>query len=99
MSAIAEQPPSFGEELDELRRRAGLSYRELARRARVDAGYICHLVKGRRGHRASDDVVERLAAALEVRPDAFSEYRRRRAIELFPALVDELYRRVARRPR
>lgn len=84
-------PRPFGEELDELRRRAGVSFRELGRRANVDAGYLNHLTKGRRGHRASDAVIGRLAEALGVPADYFAEYRHRRALERMAAEVDRLY--------
>lgn len=95
MSAAGEvlELAPFGEELDRLRQAHGVSFRQLAAAAGVDAGYLCHLVKGRRGHRASDTLIERVAGALGVAPDDFQEYRQRRALELYPELVDELYRR------
>jgi transcriptional regulator with XRE-family HTH domain len=87
----------FARELNELRRRQGVSVRELARRSGVSVGYVGNLLAGRRGHRPSDGVLARLAAALGVEADHFTEYRRRRLLERHPELVDELYERV--RPR
>ena len=85
----------FGDELEELRRARGLSYRQLAAKAGLDAGYVCHLVKGRRGHQATDLTIERLANALDVEPAHFRDYRQRRVLEQLPDEVDELYRRLA----
>lgn len=83
---------TFARELDELRRRRGLSVRQLAARAGLSAGYVGNLLTGKRGHRASDDVIARFAAALDVDADAFAEWRARRALERAPELVDEAYR-------
>lgn len=91
MNAVAEQAPTFGVELDELRRRVGVSFRGLASRTGLSAGYLSDLVSGHRGHRASDAVIENVARALGVPADYFAEYRRRRAYERFPAEIDELY--------
>lgn len=88
---IVAAPSTFGRELDELRRRAGLSVRELARSSGLSRGYIGDLLTGHRGHTPSDDVVERLARAVGVPSDYFADYRRRRAFERFPEEVDELY--------
>ena len=84
----------FPEELDALRRDRGLSYRALARQTGISASYLCNLVTGQRGARASDLLIERLAGALGVPPDEFQEYRVRRVIERSPEAVDELYRRL-----
>lgn len=52
----------FGEALRRRRAEARLSLRELARRASVDAGYLCRLEKGLRD--PSADVATRLERAL-----------------------------------
>ena len=84
---------SFGDELDDLRRARGLTFRALAAGAGVSAGYLCNLAKGRRGHRPSDALIRRVADGLEVDPAEFSEWRCRRVLE-HPDLVDELYGRL-----
>lgn len=85
----------FGEELTALRLERGLSLRAVARRAGVSVGNLSEHVTGARGlDRQSDELVERVAGALEVDPaEAFGDYRRRRAVEEFPEAIDRLYRR------
>jgi transcriptional regulator with XRE-family HTH domain len=84
----------FGSALAELMRAQGVSYRMLASRTSLSAGYLNHLVHGNRPVPANP-VIERIAVALEVQPERFREYRLRvvteRLAEL-PELVDRLYR-------
>jgi transcriptional regulator with XRE-family HTH domain len=73
-----------------------VTYRELAARTKLSAGYLNHLVHGNRPV-PSDDVVETLAEALGVEPEHFREYRLRRItkrLEAMPELIDRLYRRL-----
>ena len=75
---------------------SGVTYRELAARTKLSAGYLNHLVHGNRPV-PSDDVVETLAEALGVEPEHFREYRLRRItarLEAMPELIDRLYRRL-----
>lgn len=88
--------PRFGEELHARRLELGVSIRQLSARSGVSFGYVCDLERGRRGHRASDDVVERLAAALELTADVFQEYRQRRLVSDHPDELDALYWRLYR---
>jgi len=86
----------FGEAITALMAEAGLTYRELAGRAGLSAGYLNHLVHGNRPV-PSDDVIARLAAALGVEAEHFREYRIRvitERLEEMPDLVDRLYRRL-----
>jgi transcriptional regulator with XRE-family HTH domain len=88
---------SFGVTIERLMLERGLTYRGLAARTGLSAGYLNHLVHGNRPV-PSKDVVERLAAALSVEPEHFREYRLRviaDRLEQMPELVDRLYRRLA----
>jgi transcriptional regulator with XRE-family HTH domain len=83
----------FGSAVARLMRERGLSYRALARETGLSAGYLNHLVQGTRPT-PSDAVLERLAVALGVTVDRFTEHRLRRVVDHLadsPALVDRLY--------
>ena len=70
-----------------------LSYRQLAYKTKLSAGYLNHLTKGTRPVPA-DPVIEVVAEALRVEPDFFVEYRLRQVAEVLdgsPALADKLY--------
>jgi len=74
---------------------AGVTYRELAARTGLSAGYLNHLVHGNRPV-PSNDVVRTLADALGVDAEHFREYRIRvitERLEEMPELVDRLFRR------
>jgi transcriptional regulator with XRE-family HTH domain len=84
----------FGPGLEELMRDGRLSYRAMAERTGLSAGYLNHLTRGNRPV-PSNRVIERIADALDVPADRFREYRLRRistALERDPALVDRVYR-------
>jgi transcriptional regulator with XRE-family HTH domain len=88
---------SFGATIERLMAETGLTYRGLASRTNLSAGYLNHLVHGNRPV-PSKDVVERLAGALGVEPEHFREYRLRviaDRLEEMPDLVDRLYKRLA----
>lgn len=70
-----------------------VSYRRLATRTRLSAGYLNHLACGTRPV-PSNQVIKILAKALRVRPEHFYEYRQRELQEELyrsPALADQLY--------
>ena len=76
---------------------SGTTYRGLAAKTGLSAGYLNHLVHGNRPV-PSNDVVERLAGALGVESEHFREYRLRAItarLETMPDMVDRLYRRLA----
>jgi transcriptional regulator with XRE-family HTH domain len=86
----------FGETLERLMGENGVTYRALAAKTKLTAGYLNHLVHGNRPV-PSMDVVQRLAGALGVEPEHFREYRVRAItdkLETMPELVDRLYRRL-----
>ena len=86
----------FGPTVEHLMVDSGVTYRELAARTKLSAGYLNHLVHGNRPV-PSDDVVETLAEALGVEPEHFREYRLRvitERLEAMPELIDRLYRRL-----
>jgi transcriptional regulator with XRE-family HTH domain len=86
----------FGEALTALMDEQGVTYRALAAKCGLSAGYLNHIVHGNRPV-PSDDVVKRLADALGVEPEHFREYRIRvitERLEQMPELVDRLYRRL-----
>ena len=88
----------FGPTIERLMTESGTTYRALATRTGLSAGYLNHLVHGNRPV-PSNDVVETLARALEVEPEHFREYRLRtitERLEEMPELVDRLYRRLGR---
>jgi transcriptional regulator with XRE-family HTH domain len=87
---------TFGATIERLMGETGTTYRALAAKTDLSAGYLNHLVHGNRPV-PSDDVIERLAAALGVEPEHFREYRLRtitRRLEEMPELIDRLYRRL-----
>jgi transcriptional regulator with XRE-family HTH domain len=89
----------FGETVQRLMDELGVTYRQLASRTGLSAGYLNHLVHGNRPV-PSNDVVNTLAKALEVEPEHFREYRLRmitERLEAMPALIDRLYRQLNRR--
>jgi HTH-type transcriptional regulator/antitoxin HigA len=89
----------FGETVQRLMDELGVTYRQLASRTGLSAGYLNHLVHGNRPV-PSNDVVATLAKALEVEPEHFREYRLRmitERLEAMPALIDRLYRQLSRR--
>jgi len=70
-----------------------LSYRQLAYKTKLSAGYLNHLTKGTRPVPA-DPVIAVIAEALHVEPDFFLEYRLRQVTDVLdssPALADKLY--------
>ena len=91
---FSEDP--FGPTVERLMNETGVTYRALADKTKLSAGYLNHLVHGNRPV-PSNDVVETLAAALGVEPEHFREYRLRvitDKLEAMPELIDRLYRRL-----
>jgi len=87
---------SFGETLERLMNESGVTYRALASKTKLSAGYLNHLVHGNRPV-PSNEIVRSLASALDVEPDHFREYRIRvitERLEEMPALIDRLYKRL-----
>ena len=87
---------SFGPTIQALMSERGVTYRQLAERSGLSAGYLNHLVHGNRPV-PSDDVIAQLAKALRVEPEHFREYRLRvitERLEAMPSLVDRLYKRL-----
>ena len=86
----------FGATVERLMAETGQTYRSLAERTKLSAGYLNHLVHGNRPV-PSDDVIATLADALGVEPEHFREYRLRiitERLEGMPELIDRLYRRL-----
>ena len=91
---FSEEP--FGETIQALMAERGTTYRGLAERTGLSAGYLNHLVHGNRPV-PSNDVIATLAKALRVEPEHFREYRIRvitERLEEMPALIDRLYKRL-----
>jgi transcriptional regulator with XRE-family HTH domain len=87
---------SFGSTIQALMSERGVTYRQLAERSGLSAGYLNHLVHGNRPV-PSDEVIAQLAKALRVEPEHFREYRLRvitERLEAMPSLVDRLYKRL-----
>ncbi len=86
----------FGPAVERLMNETGVTYRALAAKTGLSAGYLNHLVHGNRPV-PSNDVVETLAKALDVDAEHFREYRLRvitERLETMPDLVDRLFRRL-----
>jgi transcriptional regulator with XRE-family HTH domain len=91
---FSEEP--FGPTIEGLMAEAGVTYRELAARTGLSAGYLNHLVHGNRPV-PSTDVVRTLAEALGVEAELFREFRLRsitERLEAMPELIDRLYKRL-----
>ena len=91
-SADASVP--FRQGLESLMHERGMSYRGLAEQIGLSAGYLNHIVHGNRPV-PSDEVIGRIASALGVASDRFTEYRIRQidaVLERKPALADRTYR-------
>ncbi len=86
----------FGATVERLMTENGVTYRQLAARTNLSAGYLNHLVHGNRPV-PSNEVVRTLADALDVEPEHFREYRLRAItdrLEQMPELIDRLYKRL-----
>ena len=90
----SEEP--FGTTIERLMTETGVTYRGLADKTKLSAGYLNHLVHGNRPV-PSDDVIKSLARALGVEPEHFREYRLRvitDRLEAMPDMIDRLYKRL-----
>ena len=86
----------LGTTMERLMAETGLTYRALADKTALSAGYLNHIVHGNRPV-PSNDVLARLADAFGVRPEHFREYRIRvitDKLEQMPELVDRLYKKL-----
>jgi transcriptional regulator with XRE-family HTH domain len=91
---FSEEP--FGPTVEMLMDETGVTYRALADKTKLSAGYLNHLVHGNRPV-PSDDVMRTLAKALGVEAEHFREYRVRvitERLEAMPDLIDRLYKRL-----
>ncbi|HLM34315.1 MAG TPA: helix-turn-helix transcriptional regulator [Gaiellaceae bacterium] len=89
-------PEPFGQAVERLMNEGGITYRALAAKTGLSAGYLNHLVHGNRPV-PSNQVVEQLARALGVEADHFREYRVRvitDRLEAMPEMIDRLYKRL-----
>jgi transcriptional regulator with XRE-family HTH domain len=85
----------FGATIERLMDDTGTTYRGLADKTGLSAGYLNHLVHGNRPV-PSNDVMQTLARALGVEPEHFREYRLRvitDRLEAMPEMIDRLYKR------
>jgi transcriptional regulator with XRE-family HTH domain len=85
----------FGATVERLMQETGTTYRALAERTGLSAGYLNHLVHGNRPV-PSNDVLGTLAKALGVEAEHFLEFRVRTIaahLEAMPDVADRLYRR------
>ena len=87
----------FGPTIERLMEETGTTYRGLAAKADLSAGYLNHIVHGNRPV-PSNDVIARIAESLDVEAEHFREYRIRvitDKLEAMPELIDRLYKRLA----
>ncbi len=90
---VANSALPFPDALRELTRLRNISYRRLATRTKLSAGYLNHLACGSRPVPA-DAVIKVIARALRVKPEYFFEYRQRGLQQVLfrsPRLADQLY--------
>jgi transcriptional regulator with XRE-family HTH domain len=83
----------FGVALETRMRDKGISYRALAEKTGLSAGYLNHLVHGNRPVPANP-VMQSIAKAVGVKADSFREFRIRKVSEALakkPELVDKVY--------
>jgi transcriptional regulator with XRE-family HTH domain len=83
----------FGVALETRMRDKGISYRALAEKTGLSAGYLNHLVHGNRPVPANP-VIQSIAKAVGVKADSFREFRIRKVSEALakkPELVDKVY--------
>jgi transcriptional regulator with XRE-family HTH domain len=91
----SEEP--FGATIERLMEDTGVTYRGLADKSGLSAGYLNHIVHGNRPV-PSNDVIARIAKSLGVEAEHFREYRIRvitDKLETMPELIDRLYKRLA----
>ena len=91
---FSEEP--FGATIRRLMAETGITYRALAEKTGLSAGYLNHVVHGNRPVPSSAHM-KSLAKALGVEPEHFLEYRVRvitDRLEKMPELVDRLYRKL-----
>jgi len=87
----------FGPTIERLMEETGTTYRGLASKSDLSAGYLNHIVHGNRPV-PSNDVIARIAESLGVEAEHFREYRIRvitDKLEAMPELIDRLYKRLA----
>ncbi|CAN5685645.1 hypothetical protein BH18ACT13_BH18ACT13_09460 [soil metagenome] len=88
---------TLGPTIERLMVETGTTYRGLADKTDLSAGYLNHIVHGNRPV-PSNDVIARIANSLGVEAEHFREYRIRvitEKLETMPELIDRLYKRLA----
>ena len=92
----------FNEELPPLLHERGLSIRALARLVGIGDDHLSRVLRGDRGKRATAELTQRVALALELPEDYFAEVRLSFLVDRLttdPGLRDDLYDRIRRRER
>lgn len=87
---------AFGATVERLLAETGMTYRALAEKTGLSAGYLNHVVHGNRPV-PSNDILAKLARGLGVDAAHFLEYRLRtitERLERQPKLVDRLYKQL-----
>lgn len=87
---------ALGPTIEKLMAETGVTYRALADKTDLSAGYLNHIVHGNRPV-PSNEVLGRVAKALGVKPEHFREMRIRvitDKLEKMPDLVDRLYKKL-----
>jgi len=88
----------FGAALGARMRAKGISYRALAEKTGLSAGYLNHLVHGNRPVPANS-VIQSIAKAAGVKADSFREFRIRKVSDTLakrPDLVDRVYEEIVK---
>jgi transcriptional regulator with XRE-family HTH domain len=88
----------FGDALGSRMRTKGISYRALAEKTGLSAGYLNHLVHGNRPV-PGNPVIQSIAKAVGVKADSFREFRIRKVSDTLakrPDLVDRVYEEIVK---
>ncbi|MFN0153216.1 MAG: helix-turn-helix domain-containing protein [Gaiella sp.] len=86
----------LGPTIEKLMAEKGVTYRGLAEKTGLSAGYLNHIVHGNRPV-PSNDVLAKIAKSLGVKAEHFREFRIRSItdrLEKMPELVDRLYKKL-----
>jgi transcriptional regulator with XRE-family HTH domain len=88
----------FGPTVEGLMEETGVTYRGLATKSGLSAGYLNHLVHGNRPVPANG-VIQSIAKAVGVKADSFREFRIRKVSDTLakrPDLVDRVYEEIVK---
>lgn len=69
---------NFGDAVDELRMKAGLSYDRMSLEISIAQSYLYHIINRRKASAPKDEIIKKIADFFHISPYYFFEYRLRR---------------------